>query len=158
MVPAAEEVEALVLNQLGGTAMFAAKFREAAGRALLLPQAQGRRAHAALATAQAGRRTSSLWRPASGPFLSCSRPIESACGTCFDMPALVETLGRMERREIRVATVDSTVASPFAAALLFGYVANYLYDGDAPLAERRAQALVDRSGTAARASRRGRAA
>ena len=47
----------------------------------------------------------------------------------------------MERREIRVATVDSTVASPFAAALLFGYVANYLYDGDAPLAERRAQAL-----------------
>ena len=57
------------------------------------------------------------------------------------MPALVETLGKMERREIRVATVDSTVASPFAAALLFGYVANYLYDGDAPLAERRAQAL-----------------
>jgi ATP-dependent Lhr-like helicase len=47
----------------------------------------------------------------------------------------------VERREIRVATVDSTQASPFAAALLFGYVANYLYDGDAPLAERRAQAL-----------------
>ena len=60
----------------------------------------------------------------------------------FDMPALVETLQRVERREIRVATVDSTMASPFAASLLFGYVANYLYDGDAPLAERRAQALA----------------
>ncbi len=59
----------------------------------------------------------------------------------FDMPALVDTLRRIERREIKPATVDSTTASPFASALLFGYVANYIYNGDAPLAERRAQAL-----------------
>jgi len=59
----------------------------------------------------------------------------------FDMPSLVETLRRIERREIRTATVDSVNPSPFASALLFGYVANYIYDGDAPLAERRAQAL-----------------
>jgi ATP-dependent Lhr-like helicase len=60
----------------------------------------------------------------------------------FDMPSLVERLRRIERREIRTATVDSATPSPFAAALLFGYVANYIYDGDAPLAERRAQALA----------------
>src|SRR3954447_17043779 len=58
------------------------------------------------------------------------------------MPALVDTLRRIERREIKPVTVDSTMASPFASALLFGYVANYIYDGDAPLAERRAQALA----------------
>src|SRR5213075_1614274 len=53
---------------------------------------------------------------------------------------------RIERREIRTATVDSAMPSPFASALLFGYVANYIYDGDAPLAERRAQALaIDQS-------------
>ena len=59
----------------------------------------------------------------------------------FDIPALVDTLRRIEGREIRAVTVDSTMPSPFASALLFGYVANYIYDGDAPLAERRAQAL-----------------
>jgi ATP-dependent Lhr-like helicase len=60
----------------------------------------------------------------------------------FDIPSLVDTLRRIEAREIKTATVDSTMPSPFAAALLFGYVANYIYDGDAPLAERRAQALA----------------
>jgi ATP-dependent Lhr-like helicase len=59
----------------------------------------------------------------------------------FDMPALVETLGRIASRSLRVTTIDSRVPSPFAASLLFSYVANYIYDGDAPLAERRAQAL-----------------
>jgi ATP-dependent Lhr-like helicase len=62
------------------------------------------------------------------------------------MPALVETLRRIESREIKTVTADSSIPSPFASALLFGYVANYIYDGDAPLAERRAQALsIDQS-------------
>jgi ATP-dependent Lhr-like helicase len=140
MVPAAEEVEALVLNQLGGTAMFAAKFREAAGRALLLPK---RRAGGRTPLWQLRKRSADLLAVASrfGSFPIVLETYRECLRDVFDMPALVETLGRMERREIRVATVDSTVASPFAAALLFGYVANYLYDGDAPLAERRAQAL-----------------
>ena len=60
----------------------------------------------------------------------------------FDMPSLVETLKKIEQRQIRAITVDSTTPSPFASALLFTYVANYIYDGDAPLAERRAQALA----------------
>ena len=59
----------------------------------------------------------------------------------FDMPALVETLRADRARDDPRRTVDSTTPSPFASALLFGYVANYIYDGDAPLAERRAQAL-----------------
>ena len=57
------------------------------------------------------------------------------------MPALVDTLKKIGSRTLRVATIDSHTPSPFAASLLFSYVANYIYDGDAPLAERRAQAL-----------------
>jgi ATP-dependent Lhr-like helicase len=60
----------------------------------------------------------------------------------FDLPGLVEIASRVRRREIRLVTVDTQSPSPFSASLLFGYVANYLYDGDAPLAERRAQALA----------------
>ena len=60
----------------------------------------------------------------------------------FDLPGLVEIASRVRRREIRLVTVDTQSPSPFSASLLFGYVANYLYEGDAPLAERRAQALA----------------
>src|SRR5262249_34553282 len=64
----------------------------------------------------------------------------------FDMPALIATLADVRSRKIRTATIDSQTPSPFAASLLFTYVASFLYDGDAPLAERRAQALaVDQS-------------
>jgi len=140
MVPAAEEVEALVLRQLGGTAMFAAKFREAAGRALLLPK---RRPGGRSPLWQQRKRAADLLSVAArfGSFPIVLEAYRECLRDVFDMPSLVDTLQRVERREIRVVTVDSTMASPFAAALLFGYVANYLYDGDAPLAERRAQAL-----------------
>jgi ATP-dependent Lhr-like helicase len=60
----------------------------------------------------------------------------------FDLPALKETLREVERQGVKVHTVDAATPSPFAATLLFGFVANYLYEGDAPLAERRAQALA----------------
>src|SRR5206468_468187 len=60
----------------------------------------------------------------------------------FDLPSLLELLRRIRRRELRVVTVDASAPSPFSSSLLFGYVANYIYDGDAPLAERRAQALA----------------
>ena len=141
MVPAADEVEALVLRQLGGTAMFAAKFREAAGRALLLPK---RRPGGRSPLWQQRKRAADLLAVAArfGSFPIVLEAYRECLRDVFDMPALVETLRRVERREIKVATVDSTSASPFAASLLFGYVANYLYDGDAPLAERRAQALA----------------
>jgi ATP-dependent helicase Lhr and Lhr-like helicase len=141
MIPSADEVEALVLRQLGGTAMFAAKFREAAARALLLPK---RRPGGRSPLWQQRKRAADLLAVAArfGSFPIILEAYRECLRDVFDMPALVETLRHVERREIRVATVDSTLASPFASSLLFGYVANYLYDGDAPLAERRAQALA----------------
>src|SRR5437868_12553025 len=60
----------------------------------------------------------------------------------FDMPGLTELLAAIRSRKIRVVTVDTKAPSPFAASLLFNYVANFMYEGDAPLAELRAQALT----------------
>jgi ATP-dependent helicase Lhr and Lhr-like helicase len=140
MIPTSDEAESLVLRQLGGTAMFAAKFREAAARALLLPK---RRPGGRSPLWQQRKRAADLLAVAAqfGSFPMLLEAYRECLRDVFDMPALVETLRRIERREIKPATVDSTTPSPFAAALLFGYVANYIYDGDAPLAERRAQAL-----------------
>jgi ATP-dependent Lhr-like helicase len=140
MIPASDEAEALVVRQLGGTAMFAARFREAAARALLLPR---RRPGGRSPLWQQRKRAADLLAVASrfGSFPILLEAYRECLRDIFDMPALADTLRRIERREIRPVTVDSTMPSPFAAALLFGYVANYIYDGDAPLAERRAQAL-----------------
>ena len=141
LLPEPEEIEDLVVGELGGTSLFAARFREAAARALLLPRRrpghrtplwmQRKRAHDLLQIAS---------RYPSFPIVleayrECLRDV-------FDLPGLVEIASRVRRREIRLVTVDTQSPSPFSASLLFGYVANYLYDGDAPLAERRAQALA----------------
>jgi ATP-dependent Lhr-like helicase len=140
LVESAEAMQ-LVLRQLGTTALFAGRFREAAGRALLLPR---RRADARSPLWQLRKRSYDLLRVAarypSFPLLleayrECLRDV-------FDMPALIETLRAIEQRQLRVHVVETRTPSPFAASLLFSYVANFLYDGDAPLAERRAQALT----------------
>jgi ATP-dependent Lhr-like helicase len=140
LVESAEAMQ-LVLRQLGTTALFAGRFREAAGRALLLPR---RRADARSPLWQLRKRSYDLLRVAarypSFPLLleayrECLRDV-------FDMPALVEILKEVEERKLRVHVVETQKPSPFAASLLFSYVANFLYDGDAPLAERRAQALT----------------
>jgi ATP-dependent Lhr-like helicase len=140
MIPAADEVESLVVRQLGGTALFAAKFREAAARALLLPK---RRPGGRSPLWQQRKRASDLLRVASnyGSFPMLLETYRECLRDVFDIPSLVDTLRLIEAREIKTVTVDSAMPSPFASALLFGYVANYIYDGDAPLAERRAQAL-----------------
>ncbi|MBS1822154.1 MAG: DEAD/DEAH box helicase [Acidobacteria bacterium] len=136
-----EEAAEMVLRQLGSTSLFAAKFREGAARALLLPR---RRADGRSPLWQQRKRAYDLLsvasRYASFPILlevyrECMRDV-------FDMPALMEILRLVSNRGIRVHTADSRTPSPFASALLFSYVANYIYDGDAPLAERRAQALA----------------
>jgi ATP-dependent Lhr-like helicase len=140
MLPAPDDVEALLLRQLGGTSLFAAKFREAAARALLLPR---RRFGGRAPLWQQRKRAADLLAVASkfGSFPMLLESYRECLRDLFDLPALVATLRDVEQRQIRIVTVDSTVPSPFAASLLFGYVANYIYDGDAPLAERRAQAL-----------------
>ena len=138
--PEAQEANDFVQRQLGSTALFAAKFREASSRALLLPR---RRADGRTPLWQQRKRAYDLLSVAARypefPMLleahrECLRDV-------FDMPALSEILRSIEQRQIRVHTVDSRTPSPFASTLLFSYVANYIYDGDAPLAERRAQAL-----------------
>jgi ATP-dependent helicase Lhr and Lhr-like helicase len=140
MIPASDEVEALVVRQLGGTALFAAKFREAAARALLLPK---RRPGGRSPLWMQRKRAADLLGVAAkyGSFPMLLEAYRECLRDVFDIPALVDTLRRLEARDIKAVTVDSTMPSPFASALLFGYVANYIYDGDAPLAERRAQAL-----------------
>ncbi|MGC2402433.1 MAG: DEAD/DEAH box helicase [Acidobacteriaceae bacterium] len=136
----AEEATDLVLRQLSTTALFAAKFRESAARALLLPR---RRAQGRAPLWQQRKRAYDLLSVASRypsfPILleayrECMRDV-------FDMPSLLETLRAIRRRDVRVHVADTRTPSPFASSLLFSYVANYIYDGDAPLAERRAQAL-----------------
>ena len=141
MIPSSEEVEALVVRQLGGTALFAAKFREAAARALLLPK---RRPGGRSPLWQQRKRAADLLAVAAryGSFPMLLEAYRECLRDVFDIPSLVDTLRRIETRQLKISTVDSTIPSPFASALLFTYVANYLYDGDAPLAERRAQALA----------------
>ncbi len=134
------EAAELVQNQLGSTALFAAKFREAAARALLLPR---RRADGRTPLWQQRKRAYDLLSVASRypSFPILLEAYRECLRDVFDMPALAETLRAIGNRSIRVHVADSRTPSPFAGALLFSYVANYIYDGDAPLAERRAQAL-----------------
>ena len=135
-----EEAAELVLRQLGSTALFAAKFRESASRALLLPR---RRADGRTPLWQQRKRAYDLLSVASryAEFPILLEAYRECLRDVFDMPALMEILRGVGNRSLRVHTVDTRTPSPFAAALLFSYVANYIYDGDAPLAERRAQAL-----------------
>ncbi len=135
-----EEAAELVLRQLGSTVLFAAKFRESAARALLLPR---RRADGRTPLWQQRKRAYDLLSVASqyASFPILLEAYRECLRDVFDMPALMETLRAISKQTLRVHTVDSRTPSPFASALLFSYVANYIYDGDAPLAERRAQAL-----------------
>jgi ATP-dependent Lhr-like helicase len=140
LVESAEAMQ-LVLRQLGSTALFAGRFREAAGRALLLPR---RRADQRSPLWQLRKRSYDLLSVASRypQFPLLLEAYRECLRDVFDMPALVETLRGIEQRKLRVHVVETRKPSPFAASLLFSYVANFVYEGDAPLAERRAQALT----------------
>ena len=140
LLPAAAELKELVLRQLGGTALFAAKFREAAARALLLP----RRRHGLRTALWQQRKRAADLLAAAAQYASFPMLLETyreCVREVFDLEAATTLLQQIQRGEIRVTALDSPKPSPFASALLFSYVANYIYDGDAPLAERRAQAL-----------------
>jgi len=140
LIESAEAMQ-LVLRQLGSTALFAGRFREAAGRALLLPR---RRADQRSPLWQLRKRSYDLLSVASRypSFPLLLEAYRECLRDVFDMPALIETLRAIEQRQLRVHVVETHKPSPFASSLLFSYVANFVYDGDAPLAERRAQALT----------------
>jgi ATP-dependent Lhr-like helicase len=140
-LPSPDEIEAMITRSLDGTALFAARFRECATRALLLPRRDP-------------RRRTPLWaqRKRAGDLLAVAArhpdfPIvleafRECLRDAFDLPGLVGVLRDIATRRIRVTTVDTRSPSPFAASVLFAFVASFIYDADAPPAERRAQALT----------------
>jgi len=145
LLPTPSELKDLVLRQLGSTSLFAARFREAAGRALLLPK---RRAGVRTPLWQQRKRAADLLAIAArfSSFPILLEAYRECLRDSFDLPATAAILAKIQRGEIRVTSLQSDKPSPFAASLLFTYVANFLYDGDAPLAERRAQVLaIDQS-------------
>jgi ATP-dependent helicase Lhr and Lhr-like helicase len=135
-----EEVEQAVVAELGGSALFGARFRENASRALLIPRAYP------------GRRTP-LWqqRLKAQNLLEVARRYEDfpivletyreCLRDVLDVPGLETLLRGLHTREISLVEVETQTASPFASSLLFDYVATYMYEGDTPSAERRAAAL-----------------
>jgi ATP-dependent Lhr-like helicase len=135
-----EDVEQAILGELGGSALFGARFRENASRALLIPRAYP------------GRRTP-LWqqRLKAQSLLEIARRYEDfpivletyreCLQDVLDLPGLQELLRGLHSREISLVEVETAGASPFARSLLFDYVATYMYEGDTPSAERRAAAL-----------------
>jgi ATP-dependent Lhr-like helicase len=136
-----EEIEALVVGELANSALFAARFRENAARALLLPR---RRPGSRTPLWQQRQRAADLLAVASrhGEFPILLETYRECLRDVFDLPALTELMTAIRARTVRVVSVDTTSPSPFAQSLAFQYVANFLYEGDAPLAERRAQALT----------------
>ncbi|PSL56400.1 Lhr family ATP dependent helicase [Saccharothrix carnea] len=135
-----EEVEQVVVAEVGGSALFAARFRECAARSLLLPRRDP-------------RKRSPLWqqRQRAAQLLSVAAKYESfpvvleamreVLQDVYDVPGLRELMTDIRARRVRVVEVETPSPSPFARSLLFGYVGMFLYEADAPLAERRAAAL-----------------
>jgi ATP-dependent Lhr-like helicase len=135
------EVEPLVTEALGGSALFAARFRECAGRALLLPR---RRPGQRQPLWQQRQRAAQLLEVASqyGSFPIVLETVRECLQDVFDVPGLVALMGDLAERRVRIVEVATPEPSPFARSLMFGYVAQFLYEGDSPLAERRAAALA----------------
>jgi ATP-dependent Lhr-like helicase len=137
----ADDVEDLVVAELSGSALFASRFRECAARSLLLPR---RRPGGRTPLWQQRQKAADLLQVAGryGSFPVLLETYREVLRDVFDLPALVSVLQGIASRQIRVVQVETPTASPFASSLLFDYVAGYMYEGDAPLAERRASALT----------------
>jgi ATP-dependent helicase Lhr and Lhr-like helicase len=135
-----EEMEEALMRELGGSALFGARFRESAARALLIPRAYpGKRAPLWQQRLKAQSLLEVARRYEDFPIVletyrECLRDV-------LDVAGLRDLLGRLQRRELGLVEVETPVASPFASSLLFDYVATYMYEGDTPNAERKAAAL-----------------
>ncbi|WP_156968502.1 DEAD/DEAH box helicase, partial [Cellulomonas bogoriensis] len=136
-----EDVEEAVRREVGGSALFAARFREAAARALLLPRRSPDRRRPLW---QQRQRSAQLLQVASRypDFPILLEAARECLQDDFDLEALVSLMRDVRTRRVRVVEVLTPTPSPFAQSLLFGYTAQFLYDGDQPLAERRAAALT----------------
>ncbi len=136
-----DEIEELVVAEVGHSALFASRFRENAARALLLPR---RRPGSRTPLWQQRQRAADLLAVASkyGSFPILLETYRECLRDVFDVPALTSVMADIRARRVRVASVDTQLPSPFASSLAFSYVAQFMYEGDSPLAERRAQALT----------------
>ncbi|MPQ96353.1 ATP-dependent helicase [Modestobacter sp. I12A-02628] len=136
-----DDVERDVTAEVGNSALFASRFRECAARALLLPRRDPRRRTPLW---QQRQRAAQLLAVASefSSFPITLEAVREVLQDVYDVPGLVELMRDVRARRVRVADVQTQSASPFAQSLLFGYVGQFIYEGDAPLAERRAQALA----------------
>ncbi|HZY01746.1 MAG TPA: ATP-dependent helicase [Dermatophilaceae bacterium] len=136
----ADDVHDLVTTEIGGTALFAARFRECAARALLLPR---RRPDRRQALWQQRQRSAQLLSVASqyASFPIILETVRECVQDVFDVPGLSALMREIDSRKVRLVEVETPMPSPFARSLMFGYVAQFLYEGDSPLAERRAAAL-----------------
>ena len=137
----ADELDEIVTTEVGGSALFASRFRECAARALLLP----RRNPGARAPLWQQRQRSAQLLEVARKYPEFPILLETArecLQDVYDLPSLGELTRRIASREVQLAEVTTERASPFAQTLLFGYVASFLYEGDTPLAERRAAALT----------------
>ncbi|GAB08971.1 putative ATP-dependent helicase, partial [Gordonia araii NBRC 100433] len=135
-----DEIEAMVTDALADSPLFAARFRECAARALLLPRRDpGRRSP----LWQQRQRSAQLLGVASRypDFPIVLEAVRECLQDVYDLPALHDLLTRIARRQVRLTAVETPSASPFAAALLFDYIGAYMYADDTPIAERRAAAL-----------------
>ncbi|HKT04026.1 MAG TPA: helicase-related protein, partial [Rugosimonospora sp.] len=136
-----DEIAAMVEESVGTSALFAARFRECAARALLLPRRDPRRRRPLW---QQRQRSAQLLDVARGyaDFPITLEAARECLRDVFDMPALAGLMRDVASRKVRLVEVETRAPSPFARSLLFGYVGAFLYEGDAPLAERRAAALA----------------
>ncbi len=135
-----DELEQIVTDEVGGSALFASRFRECAARALLLPRLNP-------------NRRSPLWqqRQRSAQLLEVARrhpsfpiileTLREVLQDVYDLPALLRVARQIGERRIRLVETTTSQPSPYARDLLFGYVGAFMYEGDSPLAERRAAAL-----------------
>ena len=140
-----EEVDDAVVSEVGNSALFASRFRECAARALLLPK---RRPGQRTPLWQQRQKSAQLLQVASkyGSFPIMLETFRECLQDVFDVPALTELMSKIRSRAVRTVEVETAVPSPYASSLQFSYVAAFMYEGDAPIAERRAQALsLDRS-------------
>jgi ATP-dependent helicase Lhr and Lhr-like helicase len=136
-----DEVEPLVTDEVGGSALFASRFRECAARALLLPRRNpGRRTP----LWQQRQRSAQLLAVASqyGSFPIVLETMRECLQDVFDVPGLVQLMRDVAERTVRIVDVETAQPSPYARSLLFGYIGAFMYEGDQPLAERRAAALA----------------
>ncbi|HET7387561.1 MAG TPA: DEAD/DEAH box helicase [Nocardioidaceae bacterium] len=135
-----DEIEDIVTTEVGGSALFASRFRECAARALLLPRRNpGRRSP----LWQQRQRSAALLQVAVKypSFPIVLEAVRECLQDVYDVPALTSVLRDLQAHRIRVVEVATQQPSPFARSLLFGYVAAFMYEGDSPVAERRAAAL-----------------